>query len=40
MAQILTKYAAKKMLGKQMDKHKNKDVVGQYVTLSNDLSMF
>lgn len=28
MAQIVTKYAAKKLLGSQMDKYKHKDVAG------------
>jgi len=30
MAQVIGKYAAKKMLGKQMEKYKNKDSTGHY----------
>jgi hypothetical protein len=38
MAQVVAKYAATKMLSKEMNKYKSKDVSSQYVRLLHPMS--
>jgi hypothetical protein len=38
MTQLVAKYAMKKVLGKEMEKYKSKDVAGPYVSLHSPFS--
>jgi hypothetical protein len=37
MTQLVAKYAMKKVLGKEMEKYRSKDVAGPYVSLPSTL---